>query len=495
MNASVSLRSLIEPRSNNEDARRREYILNIILAGSGITCFLLDGLVLYYALILGNHASGVSVALFSILPAFLILLYALSRRGFFALASYLLIAAYFLGTSYAAYRWGVNVPTELVGYALLIVIASILISPRFAFFVAGATGLVVLPLWYAQLHGLMFTDAENFTDGDGIAIVVLYGLITLVAWLSNREIEKSLTRARRSEHELKEERDSLEVKVVERTRELHVIELEKIDHLYRFAEFGQLASGLFHDLLNLVQTVSLRAERSGGMDGVDGANGGSGSAAMAASDANKKMLANAFSVQGEIDRFRDAFRKQLSRDDVKESFSLATGIENVCQFLSYQAKNAGVRLEFEDTRNGGSGEGRDDDHDSFAYFGSPLKFHQVVMNLVLNAIEAGGKHVVVRLVRENHFFVLTIADDGSGIAANVQAKIFDPFFTTKQGGDKQGTGIGLAITKRIVENDLHGSISVSNKEGTTFTVRFPLINETIPNNRIGTQDMSRGDQG
>lgn len=447
------IRSLIEPRSRNEDDRRREYILNIILAGSIVALVFFDALVAYYAVIMGTHSSGISLALFSILPAFFIFLYVLSRRGFFALASYLLIAVYFVANSYAAYSWGANLPTSLVGYALLIVIASILISTRFGFFVTAVAGVYVFALWNAQLDGVLVPSQPiHLTDGDAATLVVLYGLIVIVAWLSNREIEKSLARARRSERELKEERDSLESKVEERTRELHMAELEKIDHLYRFAEFGQLASGLFHDLLNFLQVLSLRAERD--------------------TDA-KKLIENAFSVQGEIDRFRDAFRKQLSRDDVKEIFSLATSVESVCQFLSYQAKTAGVHLEFE------RGDG------ALEYFGSPLKFHQVVMNLVLNAIEAHSTRVVIGLTQRktrdgNAEVVLTVTDNGDGIASGTSEKIFDPFFTTKQTADKQGTGIGLAITKRIITNDLGGTIAARNAEvgsGAIFTVSFPLVYE------------------
>ena len=56
------------------------------------------------------------------------------------------------------------------------------------------------------------------------------------------------------------------------------------------------------------------------------------------------------------------------------------------------------------------------------------------------------------------------------------AKIFDPYFTTKQG--KSGTGLGLYITKKVVE-DHNGSIKVDStpQVGTTFTIRLPLLNK------------------
>ena len=71
--------------------------------------------------------------------------------------------------------------------------------------------------------------------------------------------------------------------------------------------------------------------------------------------------------------------------------------------------------------------------------------------------------------------VLTIADTGHGISSEQIAKIFDPYFTTKQG--KSGTGLGLYITKKVVE-DHNGSIKVDStpQVGTSFTVRLPLQN-------------------
>ena len=70
---------------------------------------------------------------------------------------------------------------------------------------------------------------------------------------------------------------------------------------------------------------------------------------------------------------------------------------------------------------------------------------------------------------------MRIADTGHGISPEQIAKIFDPYFTTKQG--KSGTGLGLYITKKVVE-DHNGSIKVDSTPGagTTITIRLPLTN-------------------
>ena len=98
---------------------------------------------------------------------------------------------------------------------------------------------------------------------------------------------------------------------------------------------------------------------------------------------------------------------------------------------------------------------------------------QALLNVVLNGAQAmaeGGK-LEVRLTEDGRMALLSIRDQGSGISPEIRDKIFDLYFTTK----KDGSGIGLAMTYRIVE--LHnGSIEVKSDAniGTTFILRFPL---------------------
>ena len=101
---------------------------------------------------------------------------------------------------------------------------------------------------------------------------------------------------------------------------------------------------------------------------------------------------------------------------------------------------------------------------------------QVFVNLVTNACHAtpaGGKVTVASMVDGSNA-VITVADTGSGIAAETQARIFEPFFTTKPDG--KGTGLGLSIVQGIIENH-GGSITVASEvgKGTVFTIRMPML--------------------
>lgn len=116
--------------------------------------------------------------------------------------------------------------------------------------------------------------------------------------------------------------------------------------------------------------------------------------------------------------------------------------------------------------------------------GSPNKLGQVVMNLLINALQAlpdrpRGQNVVsLRLRPAGDFVHLEVEDNGSGIPQDVLGKIFDPFFTTKTHG---GTGLGLAISKQIIE-EVQGRISVESEvgRGTRFSVELPVAASVKP---------------
>jgi signal transduction histidine kinase len=107
------------------------------------------------------------------------------------------------------------------------------------------------------------------------------------------------------------------------------------------------------------------------------------------------------------------------------------------------------------------------------------QIHQVLLNLLLNAqqaIETKGK-IEVAVERKGSTAVIEVKDNGRGITPEHLPNIFRPFYTTK--GD--GTGLGLSLARRIVE-DHHGRIDVTSTvgKGTTFAVVLPLHTSIAP---------------
>ncbi len=109
----------------------------------------------------------------------------------------------------------------------------------------------------------------------------------------------------------------------------------------------------------------------------------------------------------------------------------------------------------------------------------PDQMSQVLLNLVLNAIQAmpEGGRLSLALEPEGPGMKLSVADTGSGMPAETLNKIFDPFFTTKDVG--AGTGLGLTVVHGIVE-DHGGAIHVYSVpgRGTTFTIHLPIHRES-----------------
>ncbi len=114
----------------------------------------------------------------------------------------------------------------------------------------------------------------------------------------------------------------------------------------------------------------------------------------------------------------------------------------------------------------------------------PGEFNQVLLNMIVNSAHAIEERVAVDGIKDgkiqistksdDRFAIITIADNGCGIAPRFLDKVFDPFFTTKEVG--KGTGQGLAIARAIVVGKHEGTLNVESApgQGTTLTIRLPL---------------------
>ena len=110
----------------------------------------------------------------------------------------------------------------------------------------------------------------------------------------------------------------------------------------------------------------------------------------------------------------------------------------------------------------------------------PIEVHgselnQVWTNLIDNAIDAmnGKGTIIIRTSHHQELVRVEIEDNGPGIPETIRTKIFDPFFTTKEVG--KGTGLGLDIVQRIINNRCNGKIDLESKPGKTiFRIQLPL---------------------
>lgn len=144
----------------------------------------------------------------------------------------------------------------------------------------------------------------------------------------------------------------------------------------------------------------------------------------------------------------------------------------------------------------------------FTINGSDVHIRKIVMNLVSNASEAidGSGNVVISTMNRyldrplkgydnvniGEYVVLSVCDDGSGIASDDLERIFDPFYTKKVLG-RSGTGLGLSVVWNVVQ-DHEGYIDViTGNKGTTFELYFPITRDEIANgNLVEPMDKLKG---
>jgi two-component system cell cycle sensor histidine kinase/response regulator CckA len=136
------------------------------------------------------------------------------------------------------------------------------------------------------------------------------------------------------------------------------------------------------------------------------------------------------------------------------------------------------------------------------------EFHQVLMNLSINARDAMGGSGCFKIrtrnlepemllsvpviLRDRRHILIEVEDSGTGMAPEVLLKIFDPFFTTKSAGE--GTGLGLSIVSRILQNH-QAAITVESEVGwgTIFKIYFPAEEPVQPAMSAGLKDESSAD--
>ena len=234
--------------------------------------------------------------------------------------------------------------------------------------------------------------------------------------------------------------------VVERLRQS---ERETL-HAEQMAAVGQMAAGMAHELRNPLTSMKLLVQTAQGRDG----------AALGGRDL-RVLEEEIARLEGLIQSFLHFARPpQLEKREVE----LRSLVEETVHLLEVRAEQCGARIE---TR---LPEG------PVRAAVDPGQFRQVLLNLLLNAMDAvastgkAGTVEVVLEVEPGGRLRLEVSDSGCGLPARLGSKIFAPFVTTKE----TGLGLGLSICKRIVE--VHaGTIEGTNRPqgGAVFTVRLP----------------------
>jgi len=222
------------------------------------------------------------------------------------------------------------------------------------------------------------------------------------------------------------------------------------------AELTELVSGLAHELRNPLSTLMVNLTLLA--EDLRDAN-------VSADDMRRRALLKVETLRREAERLQSLFDDLLSvmgpqRLEMRRT-NLAAVVDGLATFFEPSAHASGISLGV--VHRAGAIECPVDEK----------LLRQALLNLLINAQEAmpAGGTLTVETASEDSWAVIAVRDTGPGIDETDQERIFQPFVSTKS----QGSGLGLSITRRIVERH-GGSVRLTSRrgQGTTFTIQLPL---------------------
>ncbi len=296
-----------------------------------------------------------------------------------------------------------------------------------------------------QEHSEAFEPLRRF--GTWVALVMALGgaLIVAAGWLLSSRLYKQMMLALQESETLK----------------------EQLIRAARLAELGEMAAGIAHEINNPLQTMNSELTLMG-MDLDDAVK-----ADAPLTDASSAGLRESIEqVKIQIQRCAKITAQILKFGRYGEperlKVDLGSIVPEVVDMVVKKASVEGVDLNVDVPQH------------TPQVFCDPGQLHQVLLNLLNNALDAvvqryqdeSGGRIGLAVSSEDATVRIVIQDNGTGVSDEVKDKIFSPFFTTKPVG--KGTGLGLSICFAIVES-MGGSIDMESKvgRGTRFTVTLP----------------------
>lgn len=297
----------------------------------------------------------------------------------------------------------------------------------------GVLAAVTTSLFYLPGLPLMGPDAPSLDQyGEALDLLITGSVVGILA---NRE--RSRTRElQTANEELRETYRRLEQSI------------EKLRQSERFSAVGQLAANMAHELRNPLASVEGAADllESGKLDQATQAE------FLEIIKKESRRLSRLLS---------DLLDFARPRSPEFIAVPPAEMLHSIVQLVAPMAQKSGVQLQ-EKIEAGMP-----------AVECDPAQMKQVILNLVINAIQAmpGGGEIELRAYRNGNRAILEVRDQGSGVAQEVLDQLFIPFYTTK----KDGIGLGLPIAQQMVLG--HGgtiSVTPNQPRGSVFSVTLPL---------------------
>jgi signal transduction histidine kinase len=436
-------------RAWSEDKIRKSYLLNFINLSLLIFLLFIISIRLFGNFFIDAGSNQESLWLLATIAGILLFLILLVKKGMVRLVAILLIALLLLSSLKGTWTWGIDLYTVDIMYPFIILLSAVLIGSRFSFVVlfvicaALATTFVLQDCGAISRDSLWRSSLPSYPNL--LTIIVIYTLMTVLAWLSSREIEKSLQKSKKLAEKLRIQNENLELTVEQRTKELKTLQLNALTRIAPLLDLGKLSAGLVHDIRQPLSVLSIildeaRAKR-GKLDNLDLAFG-----ALKQIEDLSSISATKFFCKSEL-----------------EIFNLNQEISKLLSLFEYKASKKKVNLVFKVNQ-------------AFDLQADRKKLMQVLANLILNAIESydelgkKDKTVFIKLLRNSRHLIITVKDYGVGINQANIAKLFAPNFSLKN--PDNSLGLGLYVGQEIMKKYFLTSIKVesSHRYGTSFSL-------------------------
>jgi signal transduction histidine kinase len=326
-------------------------------------------------------------------------------------------------------------------YYLPIILAALWFGFRGGLTCALAVSVAYAPHILFQWGGQLTLEMEKYLE------IVMYNVVgSVTGLLAQRERERSLELQRTAEG-LEESCSKLQ----SQSERIIAIE-EQLRRSEKLSTLGEMAAVLAHEIRNPLGSIRGTAEilRDDYLPG----------------DPKHEFIEIQIKETERLNHVVEDFLRMARQHPLElRDCSIQEELETIVTLVAKDAQNRGVSLHFEPNA------------EEAIMCGDGEKLRQAFLNIVINALQAtpSGGSVTISLNKGASGFEISFRDSGCGIAPDSLQRIFEPFYTTKP----DGTGLGLAVTRKIIEG--HGGtldIESENGKGTTVTVRLPLQEHT-----------------
>jgi signal transduction histidine kinase len=287
--------------------------------------------------------------------------------------------------------------------------------------------------------------------GDDISVLEKLSLAVMTEIQLRAEVsvrQRTEERLRAQNEELRRVHEDLEKESAERLQALEQLRQREnmLLHQSRLAAMGEMISNIAHQWRQPLNVLALIAQelpvtaRTGALSGEE------------LQDKVHKMMDVIVHMSKTIDDFRNFF----GPGTVKVEFPVRETIDRTLSLLEGALKQRQIKVEVIE-------------ESSPIVRGCPNELAQVLINIIMNAKDAfvakevPEPAITIRIGNAGGRAFVTIADNAGGVPDDIIGRIFEPYFTTK--GPDKGTGIGLYMSKMIIENNMEGSLTVRNVDG------------------------------